>query len=150
MNKRLVTVLQMVVTCMLTLFVLVNSYNYFFVDTVSSTSEYSFAYPLSDMATYINTLPNVDHVYFYSERFYYLHPALQFLLYKIPGENRSYEANKFSLLKNKNDKYSLFILMEMYEKRISDLKKMYPNGQEILHKDSTGRTLYISYLVYQN
>ncbi len=119
----------------------------YFKSSTSHQAKKILAYPLVAAANYVHTLPSPTYIYFFSACCSYSHQTLQFLLPGVKGENKSREFSQFSLQKDNNNINNLFLFYPSYLSFAQDVEKLYPGGQKIIHTDTDGTILFISYFL---
>ena len=123
---------------------------YYFGSLVSAPeTRWVFVEELTAASRYLKSLPSDElYVYFYSGRWSYDYETRRFLAPDVPGEDRSSEFGRGSLLPDSSRAGAVFLVLPPYQGLIEELRLLHPEGRYYERRDGD-RFIFGAYHVGQ-
>jgi 4-amino-4-deoxy-L-arabinose transferase-like glycosyltransferase len=121
-----------------------NTWYYFGYAVDRQQTEWTFGHDLVESLDTVKEINDPGVIYFFSKRWRYNYETRQFLYPKVEGIDRSREFGEFSLEKTHRGPVT-YLLLPSYLEVIDPLKRMYPDGQLLVKRDSQGKVKILAY-----
>ena len=110
-------------------------------------AKWVYAYQLTQISTFLHSLPKPLYVYFYSNRWSYQYETLRFLAQAIPGKDRSTQFGVYSLINTRPNDKVVYLFLPEYSESFYSIQQLYPNGETVIKKDKDGSILFFAYII---
>ena len=112
----------------------------------SEEEHFTFAPELTNVALYLRDLRRDTHVYFFSARAPVTHEIMRYLAPGVSAEDRSREFGASEgLAIDRAAGKPVFVLMDAYLPRLTDIQRRYPGGRTYVLDGARGSVQYVAY-----